>query len=153
MARKKQAEKKVQDKHTNVAVTTQDSIFRDIKLPGGISTKATQYKEESVKGDKWESPIFSIGSAPETTGLPQPAQVTRKSPHAQRRTLRDRDATSVGGYSRDSGFQDQEGFAGFDPAHKDDGRHHTNPVTLNTDNNKAYGRYTTAQPDLTTAHV
>jgi hypothetical protein len=154
MAHKKQAEKKVRDKHTNVAVTTQDSIFKDIELPGGISTKATQYKEESVKGDTWDSPIFSIGSAPETTSLPQPAQVTRKSPHAQRRTLRDRDATSsVDGYSRDSGFQDQEGFAGFDTARKDDGRHNTNPVTLNADNDKAYGRYTAAQPAGAYGHV
>lgn len=68
------------DKKVNVAVTQQDSIFRNISLPGGISTKATEYKDLAAKGDKWESPVFSIGSASESTNLPKVSAVTRK-PH------------------------------------------------------------------------
>jgi hypothetical protein len=73
---------KTQDKEFNIAVTQHDSIFKNIQLPGGISTKATEYKELAAKGDKWESPIFSIGSARETSSLPQVAKVTRK-PHGR----------------------------------------------------------------------
>ena len=69
------------DKKANVAMTQLDSIFPDIKLPGGISTKATEYKELAAKGDKWRSPVFGIGSAPETKNLPTIAKVTRK-PHS-----------------------------------------------------------------------
>jgi hypothetical protein len=64
----------------NVAVTKHDSIFKDISLPGGISTKATEFKELAAKGDKWESPVFSIGSAKESTDIPKLPPVTRK-PH------------------------------------------------------------------------
>lgn len=77
--KKQQAEEATADKKANVAVTQHDSIFPDIKLPGGISTKATEYKNLAAKGDKWESPIFGIGSASESTGLPQLQPVTRKS--------------------------------------------------------------------------
>ncbi|KAG2166087.1 hypothetical protein VTO58DRAFT_108947 [Aureobasidium pullulans] len=68
------------DKKVNMAVTQHDSIFKNISLPGGISTKATEYKELAAKGDKWESPIFSIGSARETSNLPKMAAISRK-PH------------------------------------------------------------------------
>ncbi|KAI4178979.1 MAG: hypothetical protein L6R41_008110 [Letrouitia leprolyta] len=68
------------DKKANVAMTQHDSLFQDIKLPGGISTKATEYKNLAAKGDKWESPVFSIGSAAESTNLPKASAVTRK-PH------------------------------------------------------------------------
>lgn len=78
--KKQQAEEATADKKANVAVTQHDSIFPDIKLPGGISTKATEYKNLAAKGDKWESPIFGIGSASESTGLPKLQPVTRK-PH------------------------------------------------------------------------
>ena len=80
--KKEQLKEKTQDKEFNVAVTQHDSIFKNIQLPGGISTKATEYKELAAKGDKWESPIFSIGSARETSSLPQIAKVTRK-PHGR----------------------------------------------------------------------
>jgi len=63
----------------NVAVTKQDSIFKNISLPGGISTKATEYKELAAKGDKWQSPVFSIGSAKESSDIPKLNPVTRKS--------------------------------------------------------------------------
>lgn len=68
------------DKKVNMAVTKHDSIFKNISLPGGISTKATEYKELAAKGERWESPIFSIGSAKETSNLPKIASITRK-PH------------------------------------------------------------------------
>ena len=67
------------DKKTNVAMTQHDSLFESIKLPGGISTKATEYKNLAAKGDKWESPVFGIGSAPESTGIPKASAITRKS--------------------------------------------------------------------------
>jgi hypothetical protein len=69
------------DKKANVAMTQMDSIFPQIKLPGGISTKATEYKQLAAKGDKWESPIFGIGSAAPTSSLPRVNPVSRK-PHS-----------------------------------------------------------------------
>jgi len=59
-------------------MTQHDSIFPQIKLPGGISSKATEYKELAAKGDKWESPVFSIGSASKTSNLAKPSDITRK---------------------------------------------------------------------------
>ena len=63
----------------NMAVTKQDSVFKDISLPGGISAKATEFKELAAKGDKWESPVFSIGNAKESSDIPKLPAVTRKS--------------------------------------------------------------------------
>ncbi|KAF1834695.1 hypothetical protein BDW02DRAFT_549830 [Decorospora gaudefroyi] len=80
--KKESAKEKTKDTQVNMAVTQQDSIFKNISLPGGISSKATEYKELAAKGDKWESPIFSIGSAKETSSLPQIPKVTRK-PHGR----------------------------------------------------------------------
>ncbi|KAF5846469.1 hypothetical protein GGP41_003871 [Bipolaris sorokiniana] len=80
--KKESLQEKVKDTKVNVAVTQHDSIFKNISLPGGISSKATEYKELAAKGDKWESPIFSIGSAKETTSLPQVGKITRK-PHGR----------------------------------------------------------------------
>ena len=77
---KEKVEAAAADKKTNVAMTQHDSIFESIKLPGGISTKATEYKNLAAKGDKWESPVFGIGSAAESTNLPKPSAPTRK-PH------------------------------------------------------------------------
>ena len=74
-----QAEEVSADKKGNVAMTQIDSIFPSIKLPGGISTKATEYKELAAKGDKWESPVFGIGSAGESTNIPKAGGVGRKS--------------------------------------------------------------------------
>lgn len=63
-----------------MAVTKQDSVFKNISLPGGISTKATEFKDLAAKGDKWESPVFSIGSVKESTDIPKLPPITRK-PH------------------------------------------------------------------------
>ncbi|KAL9040803.1 MAG: hypothetical protein Q9180_001687 [Flavoplaca navasiana] len=77
---KEKAQAASADKKTNVAMTQHDSMFQNIKLPGGISTKATEYKNLAAQGDKWESPVFGLGSASETTNLPKASSVVRK-PH------------------------------------------------------------------------
>ena len=76
--KKKKTEETTADKKANVAMTQNESIFPQIKLPGGISSKATEYKALAAKGDKWESPVFGIGSASESTNLPTLTPVTRK---------------------------------------------------------------------------
>ncbi|XXH04489.1 hypothetical protein Hte_010905 [Hypoxylon texense] len=78
---KKKAEAVAADKKVNMAVTKEDSIFPNIHLPGGISSKATEYKELARKGELWESPVFSIGAASRSSNIPAAPQVTRK-PHA-----------------------------------------------------------------------
>ncbi|EOD44352.1 hypothetical protein UCRNP2_8965 [Neofusicoccum parvum UCRNP2] len=78
--KKEQAKEAVADKKVNVAVTQHDSLFKDIVLTGGISSKATEFKDLAKQGEKWESPVFSIGSAKETSNLPKISTVTRK-PH------------------------------------------------------------------------
>lgn len=77
--KKEEAQEKAADKHVNMAMTKHDSMFKHISLPGGISSKATEYKELAAKGDKWESPVFSIGSAGESRSLPSVSKVQRKS--------------------------------------------------------------------------
>ncbi|KAF2681523.1 hypothetical protein K458DRAFT_343734 [Lentithecium fluviatile CBS 122367] len=89
--KKAELEERAKDTHVNMAVTQHDSIFKNISLPGGISTKATEYKELAAKGNKWESPVFNLGSAKETSSLPKIAAVTRK-PHGR-----------TGGYGPQSG--------------------------------------------------
>jgi len=93
-----QAKEKAADKQFNMAVNSRDSLFPQIKLPGGISTKATEYKELSEKGDKWESPIFTIGSARESSNLPKLSPVTRKRAHIPGPQVRDtpRDTQGAG---------------------------------------------------------
>lgn len=65
---------------TNVAMTKQDTMFKDIKLPNEISTKASEYKDLAAKGERWESPVFSIGTASQTPNLPKISSIKRK-PH------------------------------------------------------------------------
>lgn len=72
------AKEKASDAKFNISMTAHDSIFPQIKLPGGISTKATEYKELAMKGNKWESPVFKIGSASPTKNLPRAEKITRK---------------------------------------------------------------------------
>jgi len=72
------AQAAAQDKKVNMAMTKHDSIFPNIHLPGGISSKATEYKELAKKGDKWESPVFKLGSASTSSDIPKASEVTRK---------------------------------------------------------------------------
>lgn len=76
----KPVEGKVKESQVNIAFTQHDSIFKNISLPGGISSVATEYKNKADAGDKWESEVFSLGSAPGSTSLPKAPTVTRK-PH------------------------------------------------------------------------
>lgn len=78
---KQRAREVAADKKVNYAITQEESIFPNISLPGGISSKATEYKELARKGDKWESPVFSIGSAVKSRDVPATPQIVRK-PHA-----------------------------------------------------------------------
>ncbi|KAK2012387.1 hypothetical protein LZ32DRAFT_309191 [Colletotrichum eremochloae] len=75
---KQQAQAIAADKKVNYAITKEDSIFPDINLPGGISTKATEYKELARKGERWESPVFSIGKAGKSTDIPAAPRIERK---------------------------------------------------------------------------
>jgi len=76
--KKENVQKSLEDKKFNMAMTKQDSIFPNIDLPSGISTKATEYKEFANKGDRWESPVFGIGKAKESTSIPSAPKITRK---------------------------------------------------------------------------
>lgn len=69
---------KSDDKKVNIAMTKEDSIFPDIELPSGISTKATEYRDLARKGEKWESPVFSVGSAKRSTNIPPAPKIERK---------------------------------------------------------------------------
>ena len=69
------------DKKINYILTKDGSIFPDLDLPGETSAKATEYKELARKGERWESPVFSIGSAAKSTDVVKPPEAKRK-PHA-----------------------------------------------------------------------
>jgi hypothetical protein len=75
---KEKAKAFTQDKKVNVAMTKQESIFPNVTLPGGISSKATEYKDLAGKGDRWESPVFSIGDAQRSTDIPPVPRIERK---------------------------------------------------------------------------
>ncbi|KAL2820193.1 hypothetical protein BDW59DRAFT_117374 [Aspergillus cavernicola] len=96
---KRQAQQVAQrDTKVQTTTTLKGSLFPDIKLPGGITTKATEYEEIARKGERWESPIFSIGSANESTDIPKPDDITRKPHTTAESKLRDR---STGGGAAD----------------------------------------------------
>jgi hypothetical protein len=84
----------VEGRKVNAAMTQEDSIFPNVKLESGISSKATEYKQLAAKGDKWESPIFSIGSAKESTDIPKPAEIKRK--HGGQGRVDQRDYSNYG---------------------------------------------------------
>ena len=69
----------------NVVDTKDTSMFPNIHLPGGISNKATKYREMASEGDEWRSPIFDLGAS-KATSIPEPKKITRKSPHQHSRT-------------------------------------------------------------------
>jgi hypothetical protein len=79
-AKEKAEKSKAQMDNTKfkLAFTQQDSIFPNVSLPSGISTKATEYKQLAQRGDRWESPVFGVGSATESTNIPSPPKVERK---------------------------------------------------------------------------
>lgn len=117
---KKKTEEATQDKKANIAMTKEDSIFPNISLPGGISTKATEYKELSRKGDKWESPVFSIGSAKKSTDIPPAPKIQRKAHAVSGLGPRATD-TGDGSYLSGNGHQ-----AGNGHSHAGNGHSHGN---------------------------
>lgn len=85
----------------NVATTKEASLFPDIHLPSGISTKATKYREMAKEGEEWRSPIFDLGTATATSNIPAPKKITRKSPHQNSRaTINDRKGTATSSVAR-----------------------------------------------------
>ncbi|POR33121.1 Uncharacterized protein TPAR_06683 [Tolypocladium paradoxum] len=66
------------DKKVNVSMTMENSILPNVKLPGGVSSKAAEYKELARKGEKWESPVFSIGSAKKSSDIPAAPRIESK---------------------------------------------------------------------------
>lgn len=111
-AKKEAAKEKSSNVQVNMAVTKQDSIFQNISLPGGISTKATEYKELAAKGDKWESPVFGIGSAKESSNIPRLAEVSRKPHNAAQGGVRGGNHPNTGAFSN-SGTGVNNGTARF----------------------------------------
>jgi len=99
---KQKAQEVAADKKVNYAITKEDSIFPHIHLPGGISSKATEYKELARKGDKWESPVFSIGSAGKSSDIPDAPRVVRK-PHKTAADTHATDGTIRGGLGAGKG--------------------------------------------------
>jgi len=78
MQGKQKAQNVASKTKVNVAMTHGDSMFPNIHLPGGISNKATEWKELGSKGDSWESPVFKLGSAAASTDIPKAGKVIRK---------------------------------------------------------------------------
>lgn len=103
------AKEKTSDTKMNIAMTEEDSIFPNIKLPGGISTKATEYRELARKGNKWESPVFKIGSASPTSNIPRAGEITRKKHAVTDTHLKERSEVQGRGGSNIPGTQ---GYAG-----------------------------------------
>jgi hypothetical protein len=104
--KKKQAEAVAQrGTKVQMAMTHHDAMFKDIKLPGGVTTKATEYKELSAKGDRWQSPVFNWGDASPSANLPKPAQVTRKPHTTAESRLQDGPVRSANGAGVTNGNQ------------------------------------------------
>ncbi|PNY27521.1 Uncharacterized protein TCAP_02554 [Tolypocladium capitatum] len=66
------------DKKVHIAMTMEGSILPNVKLPGSVSSKAAEYKELARKGEKWESPVFSVGSAGKSTDIPAVPRIESK---------------------------------------------------------------------------
>lgn len=72
------AKKSLDDKKLNIAYTKEDSIFPNINLPGGFSSKASHYRSMAREGDDWLSPVFTLGSAGTSKNIPKPPVVEKK---------------------------------------------------------------------------
>lgn len=120
--KKQELQAKKDQTQVNVAVTQHDSIFKNIALPGGISTKATEYKELAAKGEEWQSPVFSIGSASESRNLPAPATVSRK-PH---------NVTQGGVRGKDGSVSSTTGQSGYGQSSTDQGIGGQSSINQNT---------------------
>lgn len=72
----------------NIAWTLEDSIFPDIILQNGISTKATKYLNFAKQGERWESPVFTFPNVAKSKGIPPAEPITRKSHGANNTSVR-----------------------------------------------------------------
>jgi len=128
MKKKQKAEAVASDKEMKVAVTQNDSLdrFKHISLPGGISTKATEYQELARKGDRWQSDVFSIGSASPSSNISKPHSISRKSPHAHRAGINHRSEVPVAASSTNAGYNSTTTRTS-----RDSGYHGNEPVLLN----------------------
>ncbi|KAJ8064603.1 hypothetical protein OCU04_006933 [Sclerotinia nivalis] len=79
--RAQKAQQSMKDKEFRMVATADESMFPNVHLPGGISTKATEYKNSARQGDRWKSQVFSLGSAQKSTNIPSPGEIKRK-PHS-----------------------------------------------------------------------
>jgi len=90
----------------NVAATREGTIFKDVKLEGGVTSNiATDMKRRAREGEDWHSPMFSIGSARESSHIPKPKEIRRKSPN-ERATINGGDhpnANATGSHAGSSG--------------------------------------------------
>lgn len=80
-AKAQKAQEAVQDKEFKMVLTMEDSMFPNVKLPGGITEKATEYKNLAHSGNSWGSNVFGLGSAQPSNHLASPRKVERK-PHS-----------------------------------------------------------------------
>lgn len=98
MERSKEEKKNQPKRDTKVqaAATLHGSLFPDVVLPGAVSSKATDYEDLAKKGERWESPVFNIGRAPESTDIPKPASIARK----RHQTAEGRRVDSIGGAAK-----------------------------------------------------
>jgi hypothetical protein len=96
LATKEKAQAIAADKKVNVAMTKEDSIFPNIHLPGGISSKATEYRDLARKGEKWESPVFSIGHASKSNDIPHAPKIEKK-PHPVKEHTNGASTGAIGG--------------------------------------------------------
>ncbi|KAI9646554.1 hypothetical protein NHQ30_004549 [Ciborinia camelliae] len=77
----KEAQQAVQDKEFKMVMTMEDSMFPDINLPGGFSSKVTEIRNLATTGDQWRSTLFSFGQADKSIGI-SPAKQIEKKPHS-----------------------------------------------------------------------
>ena len=121
--KKEEAKESAADKQFNVAPTQHESIFKNIQLPGGFSTIATKYKDQARQGEKWQSPVFGIGSASPSRSLPQPTQITRRSGRTggdrnlADRTVGDRGIGGQGYSDTQRSGQNTRQYVGYDQPH------------------------------------
>lgn len=113
-AKAKAAEKEVQ---TNIAFMKDQRISKNWNngkgLPideqeknpnsgsGRFTLKTQEYNKLAHDGNKWESPVFSIGSARESTNLPKVSPVSRKPHDATPSKLRSKEESRFGNNNTD----------------------------------------------------
>jgi len=114
---KEKAAKKSAGVKVNVAHTKETSLFPNIDLPGGISSKATKYREMAREGSEWRSPIFDLGTA-NATSIPAPKKIARKSPHQNSRAKVNERQGTAGATGEEVGYTSLNS-GGYDSASRD----------------------------------